>query len=454
MSLLLLCSARSNAADPPPALQSQDTNEANNSVADTKTQINRIDRELLLEYINLARYNIQFYTAATHLQPWRSWTYPLLRESGTATSLAGTLIDLEQRARGLYKPGKISKNSLRKANICSLTGSIMSGSASGFELAQNTWVQLLARKHGYSPAVSVAHVREVVRKTDALLQKRAGLVATISSAKEKELRELESLMFNQIQVQILFEFRKWSCHSRDQAWRENSFYIVDALQNYTNASSSMLSLRANANPHLRAPSVICGLVSSSAATINPLLSELIGIGARLYQRYKLSADFPSVKPELPPQISAERIKALREESGQPAESDLSRVAMLEAKTERIDHALSRDTNAINKLRSVAQQKAISGPVIGMASLSRNILATVAQFEYRNAKIPSTRLLFVGRIPQAAGQTYAITNTAASGLLAVVKSKKLKERGELPAQIFARRMQELDLFEAQVRAGNY
>jgi hypothetical protein len=417
---------------------------------EVKQELDQIDRKLMLKYIELGRYNILFFTAVSHHQWWRAWTYPISRESGTAISLAGTLTDLSQRARGLRDPGRISKSSTRRAATCSLIGNTLSGTASGFELAQNIWEVLLARRKGYSPAASVEHVREIIKATNDLLRRREELTSSIESEELRDIRGLETMVFEQIQEQLEFEFRKWSCFSREREWRENTFYSLDIFQNFTGTTSSVFSLRAYNNPHLRRPAVILTLVSNSVAAINPFVSQWVGRAVNVYQKKRLSSDFPIAKPEMPEEISIEKIKALKGETGD--DTDLSRVAFLAARAQRFDRNLNRDITSITRLRAIAQQKAVSGPLIGLTSVARSTLENVAVFAYGNQKVPATKLSFAGRIPQAAGQTYAISNTIATRFLAVLKNKRLKAKGELPAQVFARRLKEFDDLEAQVRAG--
>ena len=96
----------------------------------------------MLEFIKLARFNIQFHQEANRHAAWRILAYAAVRESGTAVSFASSLIDLRQRVRGLDNPSLISHKAIKKAIDTSLIGSAVSGAASGIELAENTWVML------------------------------------------------------------------------------------------------------------------------------------------------------------------------------------------------------------------------------------------------------------------------------------------------------------------------
>src|SRR5262245_60123829 len=119
-------------------------------------QFKEIDRELFLELVKLAKFNIHLHLEANRHQPWRALTYPVFRESGTAVGFAATLSDITQQARGIENLANVSRGQLKNAVRCGITGSAISGSASALELAQNSWVMLKARQKGYSPARSLS----------------------------------------------------------------------------------------------------------------------------------------------------------------------------------------------------------------------------------------------------------------------------------------------------------
>src|SRR6185369_6632453 len=81
----------------------------NTAIVQERTRMQDIDRALELELINLARFNIRFHQAANRHQWWRTYSYALAREAGTAVGLAGTLTDLVERGRGFNRPKIVSK---------------------------------------------------------------------------------------------------------------------------------------------------------------------------------------------------------------------------------------------------------------------------------------------------------------------------------------------------------
>lgn len=412
-----------------------------------------IDKALYLELIKLSRFNIQFHLQANAHQKWRSFTYPLGRESGTAVSCSGTIIDLNQQARNLNHPRGISRSAIKSGIACNITGSAISGCSSGLELAQNSWVMWQARKQGFSPKDSVEFVKTFVKNTDVLLEKRERFTALETSIPIRRVRELETALLRRIRQQLLFEFRAWSCHSRDQAWRENTFYAIDSAQNFLRMTASILARKALEEPDLAGGSIVCALISNSAATINPLFRNLVGHTVRKYQKGKLAKEFPIERPLVPEGMSNDEFKELQEQYSVDKQHEelLTTALLLHDRSERIDVHLDRETNEIARYRQVAQQQSVSGPIIGLTGVTGSVLSAVAFFGYRDDPGKAIKIGFPGRITNLSGQAYALVNTPYTVFSGMRRNRRLREKGELPEQILNQRLKNLDKFEAQVRS---
>jgi len=412
-------------------------------------KLSAVDRALFIELRKLAKFNIQFHLKANHHQKWRSLTYPIGRESGTAVSFAATLIDLNQQSKGLDNPARISRSELKNAVACGITGSAISGSSSALELAQNTWVMMKAKREGYSPKRSLAFVQQLVAETDSLLLMREQLTKEFVSDERREVLSLETKLVRRIRQQLLFEFGTWSCHSRDQAWRENTFYTLDALQSYTRMSAGILAMKAFGEPELARNSVICALVASSVATINPIVSNLAGVAVRKHQEKKISSQIQFERSAI---FSAEFDELQRKLANdghnvEQHEKWLQKLAALYNRSEKTDLVLDRETNEIERYRQIAQQQTISGPLIGLTGVASSTLATVAVFGYPRDIDTAVRLGFAGRITQGTGQAYALINTPYTILRGMLRNQRLRKRGELPSQLLEARLARLEKMES-------
>ncbi len=405
-------------------------------------QLAETDRALFLELAELARFNIHFHLEANRHQKWRGWSYALGRESGTAVSFAGTLIDLKEQAQGLDSLARISRNELKRGVACGIVGSAVSGGASALELAQNAWVMLKAKEKGYSPSRSLAFVKNIVANTDRLLAVRERLATEEQSSQRRRVIELETQLVRRIRQQLLFEFGTWSAHSRDQAWRENTFYAIDSLQSFTRMGTGIIAMKAFNNPELVRSSVICALVASSAATVNPIVRNLVGRAVRKHQQHKLAAEIPFERTPMP----APELDELQQELSKETDQGWPRkIAALTYRSEQLDKILDRETRDIERYRQVAQQQSISGPLIGLTGVASASLAAVAVFEFRGELETVNKLAVAGRITQATGLAYALLNTPYTIIRGMIKNRQLKKRGELPSQILEERLKKLERF---------
>lgn len=438
-----------------PVLPSNNDQVSNNQAAAISVRRQRllaIDRTILLEYVKLARFNINFQTEANRHQPWRAWTYPIERESGVAAAFAGTLTDLAQRANGLNNPELVSQSALRNGLVSTLVGNLISGTGSSAQLAQNTWMMMQAAKQGYSVKDSLAFVKTSATLTRNLLAERHQLIDQEYQSKDRPVHEMESLLLENIREQLLIEFRQWSANSREIAFRENTFYAIDGLQSYLAATSTILSLNAFSNEPLAGPADICVLTANTLATLNPIIRTLAGICIRKHQRHKLLKDIPYVRPTATQELSSEEIQDLYADNPQLAKS-FAEVRFLSAKAQLLDTAMDHDTLTINRLRYVAEQQAISGPLIGLASVARSTLITIAHYGYRSNKVVVDRLAFAGRISQAAGQAYALWDTPATKVKSILNNRHLSKQNKLPAQVMRERLGDLDALEKQINSSN-
>jgi hypothetical protein len=410
-----------------------------------KSRVAETDKALFLKLADLSRFNIRFQLEANHHQPWRQLTYPITRESGTAVSFAATLIDMRQQVRGIDNLRSISKPQLKKAVGCAIIGNAISGGASALELVQNTAVMMKAKGHGYSPARSLAFVKGVVTETDRLLAARDELTKQASSTERRAVMELETRLVRRIREQLLFEFATWSCHSRDEAWRENTFFAIDSMQSFTRMSAAMLAMRAFAHPEAARGATILALVSNSVATVNPIFRNLVGITVRNYQQRKLAAELHFDRPNESPELD-ELERTLASETDQ---SWLRKAEALSYRTRKIDIALDRESDEIQRYRQVAQQQSIIGPMIGLTGVTSSVLSTVAVYGYRRKPITTLKLGLAGRTTQCTGQSFALIYTPYAMITGLIRNHRLKKQGQLPTQVLEERLKRLDAYVASV-----
>jgi len=307
---------------------------------------------------------------------------------------------------------------------------------------------------GFSPGASLNFVRSKMDKIDQLLAERKSLQNQEISASNRELLELESRLFLHIEEQLLYEFRKCSAQSRDIAWRENFFYAVDTAQNFTNCAGNILSLKSYSDkPYVRGTAAILQLTAATMVMLNPPTRTAVGICVRKYQKHKLLKYFGTRRP----QIMADQLadaRALEEYTAKldvlaPGQRSLEEAAFLFRRTQGMADELGRTNERIDKLRRVADQQAISGPIIGLAGVARSVLITVGYYGYQKKGAISNRLAFAGRISQTCGQTYGLIATPTAQIKGFINKRKLARMHQLPGQILALRLQKVDAMKERI-----
>lgn len=417
------------------------------------TGVSKLDRTIILEMIRLSRFNIHFHLESNYHWRGRNLFYPLAQEAGTGALFANTVVDLSQRARGLDNPELISKPSQKRGVESALVGTVIRGTSSASELMQNTIVAWRAGRQGFSPNRSIIFVRESLSKIDALLDRRQQIVSIEPDTNNRAVRYLEGRLLKHIRNQLLYEFTSWSIYSRGAEWRENTFYAIDAVRNFTSSASSIIGLKAFSEPNLRGASAITSLVANTLSTVNPWVRDLAAMAIEKYQSKRLARTFSLNKPRTMDQLLGEW-EGLEQISGGHVPDDLDKqeivkVAALVKETQQYDQSISKESTRIQKLRRVAAQQAISGPLIGASSMAKSICSIVAFYGYHHDPIISNRINFGGRIPQLAGQSFSLIATPTAAIKHYLYAKSLRKQGKLPDQILRARLVELDSLENQV-----
>jgi len=422
-----------------------------------RRRLGEVDREIILEMIKLGRFNIRFHQAANQRAVWRTWFYPIAIESGTSLSYTNTLTDLSQRARGLEDLDKISARSRMQGLRCNIIGQPISGCASASELFQNLIVAYRAKRQGFSPKDSENFIKNGLSTIDQLLAKRQQIVSVTQDGRILKKYELEGRILEQVRNQLVLEFERWSAQSRELMWRQNTFFFIDSLGRFTAMSGSICSLKGFTTPWLRGPAAILSLTAPSIATVNPLIKISVGVCMRKYQRWHLSRVFQNTRSEPVKDLLAEW-KELDQlsSSGDPDSDDtmqVKRESFIAEYAERTDQVLDKEQERIEKLRQVAAQQAISGPMIGMAGVARSVLNTIAFYgnTRRGSFISANSLNFAGRISQALGQTYNLINTPVTRINKSIYSRKLEKEGKSPSQFLEARLHRLDELEKEIRS---
>ncbi len=417
-----------------------------------------IDKAIMLDCIDLARFNIRLRLDANRSPKTRRWLYPAAQETGASLQLSNTLTDLTQRADGWNNPARISKQAQKRGLACAITGNLINGTASASELTQNGIIALAARREGFSPARSESFVKGKLDSIDHLLSERELLLDPQDQSANMQMVALEGRLLKHIRNQLLYEFKTWSTESRRIEWSQNTFYLLDTAQNFTAMASSIVSRQGLGNAKLGGTAAITVLVANSIVTVNPILRDIVGRCIKTYQRRHLAKVFPETRPRTLEQLSDSWHALERFMSGNLKDSvntrELEEVAFLVDQSQWFDAALDRAERKLLSTQRVADQQAIAGPLIGLFTLGRSISSTVAYYGDPDSPLLRNRINCAGRISQTIGQSYSLIATPAAKIENELYQAKLRREGKLPSQVLRLRLDKLDQLESRIRSRQY
>ncbi len=432
----------------------------------TNIKIQQLDQQIILECINLARFNLHFHGSVNQKNFSQEWLYPMEREAGTALSFTNTMVDLRQRARGLSNPDLISRAAQKKGLQCALVGQAITGTSSGVQLATNLIKSAQARKQGFSPTRSIATVQKSVAKIDRLLEAREQLVTADEVEEKKQIYGLESRLLQHIRNQLVFEFKTWSIRSRSVEWSEDTFFAIDSLQGFTAMASSCIGLKAFTTPQLGGAAAITNLVASNLVMVNPVVRSLVGRYAANRQRHRLAKELPGEKPKSIDEVLLEWNTHKEDASSRNAATIEAReLAFLVRRSSAMDSTLNEEVQRFERLRRIADQQAVSGPLIGLTGVTRGVLNATAFYTSGSSNSPgssgpshsrfvSNDLNFAGRVVQSTGQAYSLILTPVTEVRHYFYKRRLEKEGNLPRQILKARLDKLDELEARINTLKY
>lgn len=428
-----------------------------------KAAVARLDRKIMLECIKLARFNVLYHDGVNRKNFAQEWLYPMQREAGTALAFSNTIVDIRQRARGLKNPSLVSRTAQKKGLECALIGQAITGTSSAVQLLQNLNHTRIATKNGYSPAAATETVKGYATTIDGLLAERANLLSGPNLLRSKELFELQGRLLAHIKGQLIFEFKNWSVGSRFGEWSENTFYAIDSAQGFTQMSSSICSLQGFSKREYGGGAAITGLVGNALVTCNPIIRTAVGHAVAKMERNRLNKVFPQERPRKIDDVLAEyNLANDPREADESSSLETKELAFLIRRTEELDGPLDKEVEHVRKLRRIADQQAISGPLIGLTGVTRSVLNTVAYYQstpsgsanYERTRVVGNQLNLTGRIVQSTGQAYSLINTPYTEVKHYLYKRRLKKAGQLPKQLLAQRLDRLDELEKRVKASMY
>jgi hypothetical protein len=421
------------------------------SSADLELQIRTLDREILLELLKLAEFNVRYQQCVNHCARWRNIVYPLAQEAGYAGFLGYTLTDVSQRGRGWNSPAVISPRSGKRALASATVGSLLGGTSSLLELTANGAESIRAKKQGFSQADSIAFLQSAVTKVDSMLDRRNKMMTEVNvTGTRRELLELKEQLLKYERDRLVFEFKRWSSHARGFGWYRNTFYIVNIAVNAGRFSAIQLGFKSFTQKKCVGATGIIQIATAFVAGLGPVSSSAVGTWVERHQRHLLDRKLPA-----PPFISDQEAKQKFERLAQLLTSDETReqhgqlsAELVRLREEKVglDTLIFHEERNIQRLRKVAGQQSRIVPFLSALGASSGICSTVGYHAYRQQPLISNRLGIAGDAAVIPAEAVALIATPAAAIAAYMYERNLRNKGEHPQQLLSKRLKDLKTLE--------
>ena len=440
------------------AVSSETTNQqlSASGKADVELQIRTMDRQIALELLKLAEFNVRYELTVNHYARWRSVFYPSAQEATYAGFLGFSVTDMSQRFRAWNNPALVSAPSIKRGLSSATVGAILGGTSSMAELVADGAETMRANRKGFSPRDSVAFVHSQVERVDDMLARRHSLMDELDlTGTRRELLELKEQILEYERDRLVFEFKRWSVHSRGYAWYKNTFYVINATVNASRFSAALLAFKSFTDPPYRGAVGPILLASTFLAGVGPATSRIMQRSIEKHQERFLSRQLPA-SPFLSDEEARKKLERLaqllkmneaRDQNSQLA----SELIRLREETIGLDKLVYHEERNIQRFRKVVglQQKIV--PFLALEATASNILDTVAYFGYRGKPVIGNRLRFAGDAVIIPAEGVALTATPAAAIWTYAYEHNLRRKGEHPDQVLSKRLKELKAMQAVVEA---
>jgi hypothetical protein len=422
-------------------------------------EIDRLTREILLEEIELERFNIHYRLNVAKQSVHKPFRYFLTQESNNVLTGTGLIIGVSARTPHFRTPEKLNNQALEKANEVQLVGQLTSVVGSSSEFLINGYHELQAHKHGYGPKASRAFVLKKRHNIEALMQQRDALVesekTTPARLNHYQVDFLEGQILSSMKDISLDEFVRFHSSQRGYLAFQQTLYSLDITRNLLGAVGSSLAYESNHthNRKFNYSSGVVGIVSGSIGTALPVVSRVVGHVVKEHQKKYVREVNAGVQPDEPE--LARRIEKMQEscraQITDPADRAINRYAMYKNENTGLALQMERATVAERKARLAATENITTGAYTGATKISNSIMYTISGRDFpKNARV-SNILISSGNIAFLSGNALAVMDNLRIQINHEIDHAKRKKQHLLTGQILDDRLHTLDVMETTLKS---
>ena len=385
------------------------------------------------------------------LQVMAAWAEPVSAEEPLRPGFLGySLSDISQRSRGWNDPSLISPTTAKRALSSATVGALLGSTSSIVELATNGVETVRVNQSGFSARDSVSFVQSTVKRVDdALIRRHALMSEGEFTGTRRELLELKEQLLQYERDRLVFEFKRWSVHSRGYFWYKNAFYIINATVNMGRFSAVQLGFKSFTEPSCSGAIGPILIASACLAGVGPIASSTVGNFMQRCQKRSLSKKLP-MSPSLSDQEAKQKFERLAQllassettrQQGQLA----SELIRLREEKVGLDRLIYHEERNIGRIRRVAGQQSITAPMISSLGAGSAVLGTIG-YGYRQQPLISNRLGLAGDATVIPAEAVALVATPGAAISAYLYERDLKSKGEHPEQLLSTRLKDLKALE--------
>lgn len=426
------------------------------TASDFNGKYSALTKNILLNAIEMERFSLNYRLEAGHQPKFRKLRYFLTQETGSACGLAFEITGLNEFGKGRKRPLTINKGALRTSLGAAMTGSIVAGAGSCFELSTNVIHEIKVKKLGYDAKSANKFIAKKLHDIDQLLAQRDSLVQSRVGDPAYDRMVLEGKVFHAMRQTFVNEYSTFHTSVQSLKTMQNLFYALNASYNAVGATAAGIARNAVDTPKLNGPANILFIVSGALAMATPIVTTAGGwVERRLAHRAVENAihEKTSFKPEEFASLCAQ-LKNLPKDSGAPLIASLpatERFAIYNESNHLFVKQIDNETRTMAHLNKVALQTSEMGPPIGSLLMTQGILGTRGYYKYTFQPRKQIDDFYKGAILGTVGASMAVVGNAAWLLASWSYERKLSKKGELPEQLIKKRLEHIDELEKIVQA---
>ncbi|MBX9772495.1 MAG: hypothetical protein K2X29_14055 [Candidatus Obscuribacterales bacterium] len=432
----------------------------------TIQQIDDLTEKILLKEIELERFTLHYTLESAKQGRWKGWRYASFQEVNSGLGLSGSIISVVNRGSVLHDSSKLNVPLQEAANYIPMIGSIIGASAAAAEFGINSYHDIIARKHGFSPAASLKRVKSLKDEIQSLLAERQKLVDTATASdldKYVVVFNIEGKVLRDMLEQSLQEFSRYHVGARRLLAFQQTQYLFDVAKFTTNAIGldfAYLSLHRRQRIWNGRAGVLFA-VAGQLTIVAPILSRLVGWEVSLLTKKRIKRMLPETQDANIARFQAD-LAALDKVVKERTTTDLAvasvtdRQGIFDVHEKSFSNAISAEEKKLAAAKLTATENVAASLFVGGAKTAGSVLFLIPGYDNRfNSKTKragkvTNELLFSAGVVGIPTNSFSMLDTLRIQVQGEIHRHKAMKDGKLPAQIAAKRLKELDDIERALK----